>query len=209
MPGMILFDIGAHFGYFSLLGAYLVGNAGQVHSFEPTPSTFALLKRNVAPYANVHANNLAVYSESASLSFKDFGVETSAFNSLYQPRMSPETVASMHVNVRTVQAISIDEYVERTGVKPQFIKVDAESAEFQILRGMKRTLTEVRPMFTLEVGDGDIEGVPSSAELIRTACSFGYGVYKVQNGIVTRHAVQGTYGYDNLLFIPEGGGSVA
>ena len=147
---------------------------------------------------------MAVYSESAALPFRDFGVAVSAFNSLYQPRLDPQSLAQLQPEVHTVQAISIDEYVHHAGLRPDFIKVDAESAEFQIVQGMTKTLREIRPMFTLEVGDGDLEGVPPSAELIRRACSFGYGVYQVQDGVVARHAIQAKYGYDNLLFIPEG-----
>ena len=36
-PRMIFFDIGAHFGYYTLMVSAIVGNKGQVHSFEPTP----------------------------------------------------------------------------------------------------------------------------------------------------------------------------
>src|SRR5205823_1875398 len=60
-PGMTFFDIGAHFGFFSLLASSLVGDAGQVHSFEPTPNTFAVLEENVAACGNVRVNNMAVY----------------------------------------------------------------------------------------------------------------------------------------------------
>ena len=39
-PDMTFLDVGAHVGYFTVLGSWLVGSGGQVHSFEPTPSTF-------------------------------------------------------------------------------------------------------------------------------------------------------------------------
>src|SRR6266566_3930390 len=51
-PGMTFFDVGAHYGYFTLLGSQLVGGAGQVHSFEPTPATFEVLRGNTAGRAN-------------------------------------------------------------------------------------------------------------------------------------------------------------
>src|SRR6266508_5855760 len=40
-------DVGDHNGYFTLLASDLVGVSGEVHAFEPTPSTFAMLAGNV------------------------------------------------------------------------------------------------------------------------------------------------------------------
>jgi FkbM family methyltransferase len=200
-PGMVFFDIGAHRGYFSLLASRLVGDNGQVHAFEPTPETYSLLSQNVQKKSNVTCNQLAVYSESTELTFNDFGLSAPAFNSLYAPRMNKATAARMPVNVRKVQAISVDDYVERSGAKPDLIKIDAESAEMDILKGMSRTLERLRPGFTLEVGDEDIDGVASSKELIEFACSFGYTPINIIGGTVTRHQVQERYNYSNLLFV--------
>ena len=38
-PGDTFYDVGAHFGFYSVLAADLVGSSGAVHSFEPTPQT--------------------------------------------------------------------------------------------------------------------------------------------------------------------------
>lgn len=43
--GMTFIDIGAHFGFFTLLGSYLVGKSGKVLAFEPTPTTYQQLKK--------------------------------------------------------------------------------------------------------------------------------------------------------------------
>src|SRR5271170_5235092 len=47
-PGMILYDLGANIGLFSLLAARLVGATGKVVSFEPDPGVAARLRRNIA-----------------------------------------------------------------------------------------------------------------------------------------------------------------
>ena len=41
-------DVGAHFGLFTLLMSELVGNEGEVHSFEPVPSTSSILSENAS-----------------------------------------------------------------------------------------------------------------------------------------------------------------
>ena len=201
--GMTFIDIGAHYGYFTLLASRIVGESGQVHSFEPTSDTYELLSRNAEGHANITVNNKAVYSKTTQLSFRKFGAELSAFNSLFPPRLDPGTLERFEMQVETVDAVSLDDYVAATSIHPNFVKIDAESAEHFILEGMQETLKRDRPMFTLEVGDGDIPGVPSSKEVVTYAKSFGYRVFSSHMGVIIPHHIQPRYGYDNLLFLPE------
>jgi FkbM family methyltransferase len=202
-PEMVFFDIGAHYGYFTLLAANIVGPRGRVHSFEPTKETYELLVENTRGHQNITVNNKAVYSETTELSFRNLGAGLSAFNSLFAPRLDPAYVEKLNVEIQRVPAVSIDDYVEATGIIPNFIKVNAESAEFQILEGMKDTPTEHRPMFTLEVGDGDIEGVRTCKEIVSYALGFGYRVFSSTMGVIVPHHVKPRYSYNNLLFLPE------
>ena len=202
-PGMVVFDIGAHRGYFTLLASRLVGAAGQVHAFEPTPGTFKLLSHNVRNQTNVRANNAAVFSQTKELILHDYGVFAPAFNSVYAPRMTKEAAERTPTKDIAVQAVSIDDYVFTTGVKPTWIKIDAESAELDILKGMQHTLRTLRPAFTLETGDMDLEGVASTRELIEFACSSGYVPFDIKDGEPKRHQIVDRYEYDNLLFYPS------
>jgi FkbM family methyltransferase len=200
-PGMVFFDIGAHRGYFSLLATRLVGTTGQVHAFEPTPGTYEILSSNLRSHSNAHLNNVAVYSESKELIFHDFGLSAPAFNSLYAPRLSKEVAQQIPVEHRRVPAVSIDDYVKKSGIRPNLIKIDAESAEADILRGMAETLLTMRPAFTLETGDMDLEGVASTRDLVNLACSFGYTPIDISQGQLKRHQIQDRYAYGNLLFV--------
>ncbi len=65
---MVFFDVGAHFGYYSLLASTLVGKAGAIHAFEPTPSTFEVLRRN-ADEPNVRVDNVALWTKRKWLEF--------------------------------------------------------------------------------------------------------------------------------------------
>jgi predicted methyltransferase len=53
-PGDTCIDVGADFGWYSVIGAKAVGPAGRVIAFEPLPQNFEFLKRNGA--ANECAN---------------------------------------------------------------------------------------------------------------------------------------------------------
>lgn len=200
-PGMVFFDVGAHVGYFSLLASHLVGETGQVHSFEPTPRTFRLLAENARPHANITVNNLAVYSHSSEMVFNDFGALGFAFNSLFPARV-PGGKAVPEVKHR-IQTISLDEYVAKTDVRPDVIKIDAESAEYQIIDGMRNTLRNHRPFFLIEVGDLDLPGVRPCSEIVQFACSQGYTPLMYQDGELKPHQIRERYpGWGSVFFEP-------
>src|SRR5262249_11715247 len=46
-PGMVFVDVGAHVGLYSLIAGRIVGTTGKVLAFEPEPTNFRLLQRNI------------------------------------------------------------------------------------------------------------------------------------------------------------------
>lgn len=202
-PGMAFFDVGAHVGYYSLLAARLVGPGGKVHAFEPTPRTFALLRRNAAPARSVECFPLALYSSTGELVLRDFGAGHSAQNTVADAGRFGDAAAPDATLVR-IPAISLDDHVERTGVTPDFVKIDAESAEYQILQGMEKTIVRRRPIISIEVGDEGVPGVHPSVRLVEHLEARGYAAWEWTRAGFARHEPRATYDLDNLLFIPAG-----
>jgi FkbM family methyltransferase len=163
--GMTFFDIGAHFGYYTLMASSLVGSTGQVHSFEPTPRTFDILKLNTNSQPNIKINQMAMSSSNGIACFNDLGLMYSGRNSLYQRKTVPN-FERMKLKTYEVQTLTIDGYCKEMGISPDFVKIDAESAELEILQGMSNVMVEKRPVITLEVGDTGIEGLPLSRDVV-------------------------------------------
>jgi len=201
--GMTFLDVGAHVGYFTLLGAWLVGESGQVHSFEPTPSTFEILKSNAGSSQNIHLNPIAVASKTGTATLNDFGSACSGYNSMYQARMTEDKLTRVKITQFEARTISIDEYVTQQDITPNFVKIDAESAEFEILKGMKETISRCRPIISVEVGDMDIEGVISCRELVLYLIDKGYSAHEFDGTGVATHQPKDRYEYDNILFLPQ------
>lgn len=86
-PGHVMVDIGMHLGYFSTLFASLTGQTGEVHSFEPTPSTREIARENVARFPTIRVYPFALWSSAQSMVFQDFGAQWMAFNSLSRARL--------------------------------------------------------------------------------------------------------------------------
>jgi FkbM family methyltransferase len=204
-PGMTFFDVGAHFGYFSLLASTLVGAQGQVHSFEPTPSTFDILRENALKNENIKINNNALFSENRDLLLRDYGIRHSAFNSIYiNPKLDNNKISNRKIIEHKIKGISIDEYVEMNSIVPNFIKIDAESSEYDILLGSNKTIEKYHPFITIEVGDTDSEDIRKSKELIEYLISKNYVSYNYTGGEIKAHCLKSeSYKYDNILFTPS------
>jgi FkbM family methyltransferase len=199
--GMTFVDIGAHIGYFSVLASELVGPGGQVHSFEPTRSIFRILEENARGRGNIHPNNSAVFSKSMDMEFRDFGLRYSAFNSFTEAKLN-EGKEPKFRRIR-VKAVPLDKYVREKGIKPDFVKIDAESAEWEILQGMEKTMDAHMPAISLEVS-ATVPGQVSSHECATFLVEKGYSPYEYRNGGIRPHKIREEYKYDNLLFIARG-----
>jgi FkbM family methyltransferase len=204
-PGMTVFDVGAHFGYFTLLSSHLVGEGGHVHSFEPTPATFEVLRANVARRPNVTINPLAVFSHETTLSLTSYE-SLPSFNTVGRGNVADADQALLKTTTFDVQATSLDHYVASTGARPDLIKLDAEGAEEQIFKGMERVMTEIRPLITLEVGDITEGAAGKSRALVQLFLSLDYQAweYDPARRATVPHTLRETYDYDNLLLVPQG-----
>jgi len=202
-PGQTFFDVGTHFGYYSMLASRLVGHEGQVHGFEPTMETYKIVHSNLGLKSNVTLNNVAAWSEETTLKFIDYGTQWSAFNSLYGAKLEDSIVAKMNPKGYDVKAISIDKYIEKSGVRPDFIKIDAENAEYDILKGMTNTLRNVRPTITLEVGDVNDGEFKNSSACVHFLLEHNYKVFELRDGTLREHEPNKRYSHTNLLFIPQ------
>ena len=161
-PGDTVYDVGAHFGYFSLLFAALAGDGGRVFSFEPTPSTFALMSGNVAPDARIRPVNAAAGATADRLSIADYGLKFSAWNTLAEAGRlgtSADAIAPTRVEV---EVVTLDAFSGQHGAAPGFIKIDAENFETEVLQGAAGLLESSRPTLLLESGSARSAGLAAS-----------------------------------------------
>jgi FkbM family methyltransferase len=200
-PGMTVLDVGAHIGYFSLLAADCVGRGGLVHAFEPTPSTAAILRMNLAGKPQASVFEAAVWRDNAGLTFLDAGEGASAFNSVFAPRLPG--AHAVPARERAVSSVSLDWHCEAHRIRPDVVKIDAESAEHHVLAGMRRVLQEARPALALEVGDLGVPGVPASRTLVEKLLGIGYRAYEPAVGSLVPHEPRDHYPYANLVFLPH------
>jgi FkbM family methyltransferase len=143
-PGMTFWDIGAHIGFFSLLACRRVGDSGHVHAFEPMEQNRARLsvgiQENGFSNITVHEYGLAATSGEAVLH---------AHPSSLMWTLVPERGMRRGI---TVWCYTLDELAQFTS-RPDLIKIDAEGAEVEVLRGGLHFLSTARPSLIIEFSD--------------------------------------------------------
>ncbi|MBI5567060.1 MAG: FkbM family methyltransferase [Chloroflexi bacterium] len=134
--GDTFIDIGANIGYFTLLAASCVGATGHIHSFEPNPTTFKGLQRNVTlnNFKQVSLNNAAVSNVPGQ-------VQLWVGKEIDSGLVSMRQTSSLLTDTVTSQAMTLDEYViaNRVG-KIRAMKLDIEGAEWLALQGAQQLL---------------------------------------------------------------------
>lgn len=199
---MTLIDVGAHVGIYSMLGSELVGAAGHVYSFEPTPWTFRILTENTKKLTNVTIQNQAISETDQTLTFADYGPGYGAYNSANQSGAPDTTRQSTKI---TITSVSLDTFCTNKKLTPDIIKIDSEGYEREVLMGSKGILTDTttkRPLVTIEVAGGTV-WAENSHQAFLLLTSYGYKPYEIHlDGMIAPHIFKDSYQYDNLLFIP-------
>jgi FkbM family methyltransferase len=145
-PGSLVVDVGANFGYYSLLLADLVGPNGRVHAIEPNPEAADLLRRSIL--LNGFANRTTISEVAAGAA----DGEAALFIPAGEPKnatLVAEGAAHPGGAVRTVPVRTLDSLVG-TSRRIDFIKIDAEGGEESIIAGMEAILAAGPPPMVLE-----------------------------------------------------------
>jgi len=127
-PGMVIYDVGANAGFYTLLSSVLTGKTGKVFAFEPVPSNIFYIKRHIE--LNL-LDNTTVIKKAVSDKITKLKFTLSSNPSMGHISEEGEI---------EVETISLDEFVKQGNSPPDLIKMDIEGAEFDALSGAKEIL---------------------------------------------------------------------
>jgi FkbM family methyltransferase len=160
-PGDVFYDVGANVGFFTILGARLVGPEGRVVAFEPVPACARAVARNIAlnDFAHAEIREEAVGAASGRAPLLVVG----------EASWSHLASTGRHADVRAeidVAVASIDELVAAGEIPPpDVLKIDTEGAELQAIAGMRGTIERHRPAIVCELHDTNAEYLALMDEL--------------------------------------------
>lgn len=184
-PGMVVIDIGAHIGYFTLLFSRLVGARGRVYAFEADPTNYALLVKNTRRCGNIIPIKRAVSEKTGMIDFYHCEEKSGSHSVL------PNIPLSFRRHKIAVPAVSLDLFLEHTGIsRIDVIKMDIEGGESAALRGMERTLQTPGLQLVIEFAPAWIRasGI-SPEEFLRQLTSYRFEINGItKKGLVPAHA---------------------
>ena len=189
----VVYDIGAHIGYTTVLFAHYLQGTGAVHAFEILPSTAKLLQNTVEAnqFQNVVIHAVGLGAEEA---IQHLTIGSTAMTSIRAAKREGQRTERCKVVV-------LDRYRrEQRLPRPALMKVDIEGAEIQFLHGSLDLINECQPKLIIEFHSKDLL---QQGYILLT--SLGYQLHN-EHGQLTKDSIEGISGYynDNILCLPEG-----
>jgi FkbM family methyltransferase len=146
-PRMVVYDIGANVGFFTVIAARL-SPQGRVVAFEPLPENSERIRHNVALN---NLQNIIVRTEALSDTDAQARFQVSP-EPTWGKLASLDKGISPNVGAIDVKVSRLDSLVEAGEIPiPELIKIDVEGAETGVLRGAESTLRQARPLLLIEL----------------------------------------------------------
>lgn len=148
--GSNVLDIGANKGEHTMEFVDLIGKDGTVIAFEPIPEMYERLNRIFSPFNNVLCLEMALGSEDKTSQFvkathttghvAESGIKQRIYN-------DPDnmTIENIDVEIRTLDSLDIKKKID-------YIKIDTEGGEIDILNGARELINRDRPIISVEYG---------------------------------------------------------
>lgn len=182
----IFMDIGAHYGFYTLLVHKLIAQSLEseegislrsVYSFEPTPETYKVLIKNIG-CKNISAHQLALSSIKGETEFINFDGIHKTQNSLCT-HLAAKKVGLKKFRISQVTTTTMDEFCSNHHITPTKIKMDIEGSEYNVLYGALHILKNHHPVVIMEIwGKGYNLNHLKGAELL---FSLDYHAYKIDS----------------------------
>ncbi len=163
---------GANIGTFSVLAARLAPR-GRVYAFEPSQGTFAVLKKNAAPYENVTCT-FAGLGDSKREENILVHETTTGGNVFMDSTLAPREVTPGEAHLEKISITTIDSFIAEHAVpRVDFIKIDTEGYEANILRGAAETIKKWKPIIAMSAyhNPNDKKDLPDLLTSIRPGYS--------------------------------------
>ena len=135
----IFLDIGANTGQ-TVKDMKEVFKDATIHAFEPSPSTFEILKKNTSSFKNIQYWNCGIGSSNKVLIFNEYALSNmSSFFELQNVNPS-DLKNQIKVKVTSVDQFIVDNQIQMIDV----LKIDTEGFELEVFKGSINTFKQVK-----------------------------------------------------------------
>ncbi len=173
---MVVVDIGANIGYYTLIAAKLIGDNSKVYAFEPEPESYKLLAKNIKTndYANVVTIQKAVSDKTERIKlFLDK-------SNLANPSLAQQNICDKNQNgFLEVETITLDDFFREVvkNFKVDIIKMDTQGAESLILEGAEKIIKNNKLKIIMEFWPKGLENMGTGPlRLLKRLENYGFRI---------------------------------
>ena len=180
-PGMSVMDVGTNIGLTALNFARIVGEKGKVFAFEPDPYNHsqATINFGLNGFKALSLFNIGLADKAGTATLFNVNETNRGMLRILKEDSNTKGLDKTTINLTTLDAFVNDQKIQ----KPDFIKIDVEGYEFNVLKGAVQTLSTYKPLLYIELDDNNLkEQGASPAMLISYLQSLGYQVTDAVSG---------------------------
>ena len=206
-PGDVFIDVGAHYGYYSLLASSLVGN-GRVFALEPSSTSFKLLKENTEEVSNVKIMQAAAGDQHGEIIFYEYPGPYAEYNTTVKDAYADEPwLKKTGQKTTSVPVIMLDDLLSDEKIERAMIKMDVEGGEAGVLMGLQHSLAKKEITIAMEylASEHKIHSHAAAANLLRLT---GYHAHRIDDGgkliavdDIDEYLKEKKIGSDNVVFV--------
>ncbi len=185
---MVVYDIGGFEGIFTIFFARAVGQAGRVLTFEPNPLNLEVIRNNVAinHFRNVTIFPIGVGKEKVqtTMSFDPNSTATGSLN----PHIRNYIQQQKGTLTIPIKVDAIDNLFKQHHLPPpDFVKIDVEGMELDVLTGITNILEKFKPKLFIEIhGLNEQKKLQNVQEIVNFLTNKKYLLFHVEsNSLIT------------------------
>lgn len=183
-PGYVCVDVGANQGEYTLWLAKLTEENGKVISFEPLTKMFQQLNENISLNKD-YVKRIISIKKGLSNTITKLPIYAVNSNSKFSDNEGMPSVFqtdNRNVFIENIELSTLDEELKNLNVsKVDFIKIDVEGAELNVLKGALNTINSNRPKLLIEFNEPMFKAAGySSTDVIHFLKPFGYKFYLIR-----------------------------
>jgi FkbM family methyltransferase len=139
--GELFVDVGAHYGYYSLLAIALTGPTGKVYAIEASAASADILRENTSAYSNIRIIQAAASDHRGHITFYEYPVPYAECNTTVKDAYAGQKwIKKIRQIENRVPTVLVDDLLAQEGITKAMFKIDAEGGETAVLKGMVHSL---------------------------------------------------------------------
>lgn len=190
LEGKTVYEIGSHYGFFSIYFAEKVGDKGAVFSFEPNPANCKILQINLLlnDIENVKVLNYGIgANDGTALMFIDpLSSQGGSINPLIKECLQKQgQIITTNVNIYSIDSLLIKKQLS----PPDFAKIDVEGEEYHVLVGMQDVIEKYHPELVIEIhGIGIDDKKENVRKIVNMLIDHAYKIFHIETSQVINKA---------------------